>query len=65
MEQITSVELKRDCEGVQIPLGTAKVLKAGTPVNITQTLGGSFTIHCPDGLFRIAPKDADALGMTT
>jgi probable FeS assembly SUF system protein SufT len=63
MDEIISVELKRDCEGIQIPLGTALTLKAGTPAQITQTLGGSYTVQCPDGLFRIAAKDADALGL--
>jgi probable FeS assembly SUF system protein SufT len=33
-------------------------------VDITQTLGGSFTVHAAGGgLFRIVAKDADALGM--
>ena len=39
------------------------VLPAGTPVDITQTLGGTFTVHAQGGLYRIAGKDADALGM--
>jgi probable FeS assembly SUF system protein SufT len=63
MDEIISVELKRDCEGIQIPLGTAVTLKAGTPVLIAQTLGGSYTVQCPDGLFRIAARDAEALGL--
>jgi probable FeS assembly SUF system protein SufT len=58
-----SVELKRDCEAIQIPLGTAVTLKAGTPVVVTQSLGGSFTAQGPDGLFRLAARDADALGL--
>src|SRR4051812_27020629 len=60
---VTSVELKRDCEAVQIPIGTTVTLPAGTPVDITQTLGGSYTVHAQGGLFRIATKDADALGL--
>jgi probable FeS assembly SUF system protein SufT len=32
-------------------------------VDITQTLGGSYTIHTQGGLFRVANKDADALGI--
>jgi len=63
MQTTTSVELKRDCAAVQIPAGTTITLPAGTTVNITQTLGGSYTIHAPGGLFRIAPQDADALGL--
>jgi len=61
--QATSVELKRDCAAVQIPAGTGVTLPAGTAVDITQTLGGSYTVHAPGGLFRIAPQDADALGL--
>lgn len=61
--QATSVELKRDCAAVQIPAGTTVTLPAGTIVDITQTLGGSYTVHAPGGLFRLAPQDADALGL--
>ena len=59
MHQVTSVELKRDCPAVQIPAGNGVTLKAGTPVDITQTLGGSYTVHANGGLFRIAAQDAD------
>lgn len=64
MHNVTSVELTRDCEAVQIPSGTPGTLPAGTSVDITQTLGGTYTIHTQGGLFRIAAKDADALGLT-
>jgi len=63
MQNATTIELKRDCEAVQIPAGATVTLPAGTPVEITQTLGGSYTIHTQAGLFRIAAKDADALGI--
>ena len=63
MQNITTVELTRDCEAVRIPAGDPVVLPAGTPVDITQTLGGSYTVHAQGGLFRIAAKDADALGL--
>ncbi|GAB4243195.1 MAG: putative Fe-S cluster assembly protein SufT [Candidatus Methylacidiphilales bacterium] len=51
---------------MQIPQGTAVTLAADTPVVITQSLGGSFTVALSDrgGLFRIAGSDADALGLT-
>jgi probable FeS assembly SUF system protein SufT len=65
MHHISSVELKRDCEALQIPSGTPVTLPAGTPVDITQTLGGTYTIHTQGGLYRIAAKDADALGLET
>lgn len=63
MNEVSSAELTRDCEAVQIPHGTAVTLAKGKQVHITQTLGGSFTVHTDGGLFRIAPKDADALGL--
>lgn len=63
MQNAKTLELKRDCPAVQIPAGTAAMLPAGTPVDITQTLGGSYTVHAPGGLFRIAAQDADALGL--
>jgi probable FeS assembly SUF system protein SufT len=65
MQNVTSVELTRDCPAVRIPAGDSVILPAGTPVDITQTLGGSYTVHAEGGLFRIAAKDADALGIET
>jgi probable FeS assembly SUF system protein SufT len=63
-QPVSSVELSRDCEAVQIPAGTTAILKAGTHVDITQTLGGNYTVHSAGGLYRINAKDADALGIT-
>ena len=63
MQNVTSTELARDCEAVQIPHGAEVTLPKGTPVDITQTLGGTFTVHAHGGLYRIAGKDADALGL--
>ena len=65
MQNISSVELVRDCEAVQIPVGATLVLPKGTAVDITQTLGGTYTIHAQGGLFRVAAKDADALRRKT
>jgi probable FeS assembly SUF system protein SufT len=58
------VELIRDCEAVEIPAGHAVVLEKGTEAMIAQSLGGTFTLRVPayGGLFRIAGKDADAIG---
>jgi probable FeS assembly SUF system protein SufT len=58
------VELLRDCEAVQIPAGHTMTLEKGTEAMLTQSLGGSFTLQVPayGGLFRIAGKDADAIG---
>ncbi len=64
MQNVMTVELTRDCEVTQIPSGVATTLPEGTPVDITQTLGGSYTVHVlGGGLCRIAAKDADALGL--
>jgi probable FeS assembly SUF system protein SufT len=57
------VNLTRDCEAVQIPLGTVVTLHSGSAVNIVQTLGGNYTVQATEGLFRIAARDADALGL--
>ncbi len=58
------IELSRDCEAVQIPQGTTISIPQGTLAVITQTLGDTYTIQLPTvgGLYRIADKDADALG---
>ncbi len=64
MTSVQSVTLGRDCDAVQIPAGNVVTLPAGTEVDITQTLGGSYTIHALGSLFRVGPKDADALGLT-
>ena len=64
MQNSMSVELTRDCEAVQIPVGNVVTLPAGTSVDITQTLGGTYTVHAMGGLFRIGAKDADALGQS-
>ncbi len=63
MHNVTSVELKRDCEAIQIPSGAPAVLTAGTSLDITQTLGGSYTVHVLGALYRIKEQDADALGI--
>jgi probable FeS assembly SUF system protein SufT len=60
------IELSRECDAVQVPLGSPITLEKGLEVFITQSLGGSFTVQVPayGGLYRIAGKDADALGKT-
>jgi probable FeS assembly SUF system protein SufT len=59
-----NLDLVRDVEAVRIPSGDRILLPAGTPVIITQALGGSYTIVVPHqaGLYRISGADADALG---
>jgi probable FeS assembly SUF system protein SufT len=56
--------LTRDIEAIQIPSGLTKKLEKGTPVIITQALGGTYTVVVEHsaGLFRVLAADADALG---
>jgi probable FeS assembly SUF system protein SufT len=58
------ITLTRDIEAIQIPSGLTKKLPQGTPVIITQSLGGTYTVVVEHsaGLFRVLASDADALG---
>jgi len=64
MESGSRIELTRDSEVVEIPGGRAVQAPKGTKVSITQSLGGSYTLLIPTlgGLFRLAARDADAIG---
>ncbi len=57
------ITLSQDCHATAIPAGHGTTLPKGTSVTITQTLGGSFTVATPAGLFRIDGRHASALGM--
>jgi len=57
-----TVTLRRACEAIKVPLGDRVNLPAGMDVAITQSLGGSFTVFVEGNLYRIAGRDADALG---
>ncbi len=63
MSENNEIALSRDCEAIQIPAGLKTTIPAKTKVIITQNLGGSYTIACDYGLFRINEADADALGL--
>jgi probable FeS assembly SUF system protein SufT len=58
------IELTRDCQVIEIPGGRTIELTRGTPVSITQALGGSYTllVHTLGGLYRLSDRDADAIG---
>lgn len=56
------ITLERDCPAALIPDGTPIVLREGSVVFITQSLGGSYTVNINGNLARIDGKDADALG---
>jgi probable FeS assembly SUF system protein SufT len=59
-----SIKLTRDVQTVAVPAGYAVTIPEGTDVVVTQSLGGSFTLLVPSygGLFRLASRDADAIG---
>lgn len=57
------VTLTRDVEAAVVPVGTKVTLMKGETAYITQSLGGSYTVVVNGNMFRIADKDADALGM--
>ena len=55
-------KLERDCVAVLVPQGEQVTLPAGSIGYISQALGGSYTVYVEGNLFRIAGRDADALG---
>jgi len=58
------VELKRECEAIEIPNGIRRVLPAGSLLRISQFLGNAYTVISDIGyMCRIDAKDADALGL--
>lgn len=56
------VTFTRDCEAVLIPAGDTVEIPVGTHGNVTQALGGSFTVYIAGNLIRIAGDNADAIG---
>ena len=56
------IKLSKDCGGILIPSGDQINLKKGTPVKITQSLGGYFTLYVNGNLVKLDGKDADAIG---
>lgn len=56
------VVLKRDLEATAVPAGVPETLPQGSLVHVTQAMGGSFTIYFEGNLYRVAGRDADALG---
>ena len=62
MTENNFIKLFKDCDGVLIPSGDHIKLKKGTPVKITQSLGGYFTLYVNGNLVKLDGKDASALG---
>jgi probable FeS assembly SUF system protein SufT len=56
------ITLTRDVEGTVVPAGDKVTLQKGEQAHITQSLGGSYTLIVNGNMFRLADKDADALG---
>jgi len=54
--------IARDVDAVIVPAGVSVKLRTGQHGYVTQALGGSFTVYVEGNLFRIAGKDADAIG---
>lgn len=62
MDTQETVTLKRDVSAAIVPAGTRVTLLAGETAQITQALGGNYTVVVNGNLFRIDGRDADALG---
>jgi probable FeS assembly SUF system protein SufT len=62
MSHNESFTVSRDVDAVIVPAGISVKLRAGQAGYVTQALGGSFTVYVEGNLFRIAGKDADAIG---
>ena len=56
------VTFTRDVDAIIVPAGINVKLRQGQTGYITQALGGSFTVYVEGNLFRVAGKDAEALG---
>src|ERR1700730_4023297 len=63
MSSSEPVKLTRDVEASIVPVGEKVTLHQGESAQITQSLGGSYTVVVNGNMFRIEGKDADALGM--
>src|SRR5678816_1199542 len=57
-----AVILTRDVEASVVPVGTKVTLLKGETANITQSLGGAYTVIVNGNMFRIDGQNADALG---
>jgi len=57
------VVVNRDCPAVSVPFGAPVTIEKGCTAQITQQLGGSYTVYVQGNLYRVEGKDADALGL--
>jgi probable FeS assembly SUF system protein SufT len=59
------IELKRECQVIEIPSGVPRMLSKGARVRISQFLGNAYTVVTDSGyMCRVHGKDTDALGLT-
>ncbi|MBN7818786.1 putative Fe-S cluster assembly protein SufT [Bowmanella sp. Y26] len=56
------VVTQRDCKARRVPSGQIQVIPEGEFVNLTQDLGGNYTVTWQGNMLRIDGTDADALG---
>lgn len=64
MKNEEPTKLRRDCEATLIPSGEKLMLRKGSQLWVTQSLGGSHTVMTDRGIMaRITGQDADALGL--
>lgn len=64
MDNNNFIDTKRECDGYLIPSGDKIILKKGTKVKITQSLGGDFTLYVNGNLVKISGQDADVIGQS-
>jgi len=57
------IRVNRDCPAASIPYGAPVTIEEGCMAQITQRLGGAYTVLVEGNLYRIEGKDADALGL--
>ena len=62
MDNNNFIKISKDCDAVLIPSGDPIKLKKGTPIKITQSLGGYFTLYVNGNLVKLDGKDAEAIG---
>jgi probable FeS assembly SUF system protein SufT len=62
MDDNNFIKISKDCDAVLIPSGDPIILKKGTPVKITQSLGGNYTLYVNGNLVKLDGKDAKAIG---
>ncbi|MBE87512.1 MAG: putative Fe-S cluster assembly protein SufT [Verrucomicrobiales bacterium] len=63
MHSAELIELSRSVNASIVPSGDKVILQKGENAQITQTLGGTYTVIINGNMFRIDGCDADSLGL--